>query len=141
LVTAERLLVTGAAETEILYAARMRSNLPNVGLLLGVVMLALGTWSVRFSWQRIGSGRRHMLAVIGVACAVAVFMLGEYRPSPTERYVGFPFLAIAFIKRGNVWLDYLGPFTVPALVANAYVGFTVPFITASAWLLVRRRAA
>jgi hypothetical protein len=115
------------------------SNLPNIGLVLGIVLLALGTWGIRFSWRRVSTKSRYVLLVIAVGCAVAVIATGEYRPSATERYIGFPFLSVAFIKRGEVWLDYLGPLTIPALLANAYVGFTLPFIAASVRLFARSR--
>ncbi|HXH41386.1 MAG TPA: hypothetical protein VNN08_22350, partial [Thermoanaerobaculia bacterium] len=82
--------------------------------------------------------KRVVVTLIGVVLGFGVLAVGDYYMSPTEHVIGFPFLALMFIKKRGVWLDYLGPFTVPALLANGYVGFTLPFIAASVWLRSRQ---
>jgi hypothetical protein len=118
----------------------MHSNLPTIGFLLGLISLCIGTLCLRYAWSRMpGTRLRAIPAVLGLACSVAVSVLGDYRPGPDEHIMGFPFLSMAFLRRKGLWLDYLGPFTILALVANAYVGFTLPFIVYASWLLARRR--
>jgi hypothetical protein len=65
-------------------------------------------------------------------------VFGEYHPSPTERYFGLPFLSFAWIKRDGHWRDYLGPFTLPALLGNVFVGFGLPFVVVEAGRLLRK---
>jgi hypothetical protein len=77
------------------------------------------------------------MSLLGLICAAVLFLVGGYRPSPVEQYFGLPFFSFAFIKRNGMWLDYLGPLTIPALLGNAYVGFTLPFMVAEAWRRLR----
>ena len=121
----------------------MTSVLPNIGLLAGIPLLALGTWGLRRSWPQLTLRARSVSVIAAIACAIGILAWGEYSPSQTEKYIGFPFLSVAFIRRGGHVRDYLGPLTVPALVANAYIGFTIPFLVlvVAVWQLARRRRA
>ncbi|HEY2323267.1 MAG TPA: hypothetical protein VGJ82_10450 [Thermoanaerobaculia bacterium] len=114
-------------------------NVPLVGLILGVVVGYAGFLSLRaFFRAEPRKNFRTALVLLGCGAAVALFVFGEYRPSPTERYYGLPFFSFALLKKNGHWRDYLGPLTFPALIGNLFVGFVVPFIFAEAVRRFRR---
>ena len=114
-------------------------NIPVVTFVIGVAILYIGSLNVASFFRATSAINRRVLWVgLGIASAVALFALAEYLPSADERYFGLPFFSFAFVRKNGVWRDYLGPLTLPALIANAYVGFTLPFIGLGAWRRIRK---
>jgi hypothetical protein len=125
--------------------AAMLYALPMVGLVLGLVLLIAGAWAVRSVWRLTRQhlhegGRRIRVATVlaGVAGAVLVSMI-KYYPNRDTMIYGFPFVSFVFERRNGQWLDFVGPLTVPALLANASAGFVLPFVVVA--LHNRRRTA
>jgi hypothetical protein len=52
---------------------------------------------------------------------------------------GVPFMSAVFQKREGVWEDFVGPLTLPAFIANAAVGFLLPFWLWAIYLKLRQR--
>jgi hypothetical protein len=64
-------------------------------------------------------------ALAGIGLAYVCYKT-RYSYSDTVRIWGFPFFAAAFEKDGESWLDFVGPMTGPASIANALFGFVLP---------------
>ena len=119
--------------------------LPIIGFVIGPLTLIGGAYAARFvvrSTNRAlrSDGFRIRIAVIllGLASAVLVSCI-KYYPNPDTMVYGFPFLSFIFQKGGGQWLDFMGPLTIPALVANAAAGFLLPFIVTAFLLRPDRR--
>lgn len=63
----------------------------------------------------------------------------KYSLDARTRVFGFPFMSFVFQKRGALWEDYIGPLTVPALIANAVVSLLLPFAFWAIYLRFFRR--
>jgi hypothetical protein len=115
-------------------------NLPLIGLILGVAVGYVGFRCLQSFFRGVRrTAPRIALVILGCICSIALVAFGEYRPSAAERYVGLPFFSFALIKKNGHWRDYLGVLTIPALIGNLFVGFTVPFIAADAARRRRRK--
>ena len=119
--------------------------LPIVGLLVGLGLLWPSVWSIRYVWKRTADTQtqrarlRLAITVLGLISACLVSSIGYYA-DPVTRVIGFPFLSVVFQKRGDGWLDFLGPLTIPALLANAFLGFALPFLLVTVWWRVMERS-
>lgn len=119
--------------------------LPIVGLVLGLALLVVGYRSSRLVWCRTAAqirpdGLRIRIATILVAVATSAGVSSlKYYPDANTMVYGFPFASFIFQRRHGQWLDFVGPLTVPALLANAVVGFLLPFV--AALLLLKKRPA
>jgi hypothetical protein len=66
--------------------------------------------------------------IFGVLFAIAsIFAI---YPMSGYDFIGFPFIAGAFAKNGA---DFIGPFTIPALFANAITWYFLPTLALWVW--------
>lgn len=83
------------------------------------------------------------LQVLGVIGLAKAFLLGlllavgsvfvSYPVGDNLRVMGFPFLAAAFERRGDIWIDFMSPLTPVAYLANATFAFVLPHLLLRAW--------
>ena len=116
-----------------------------VSLCIGVLLLAVeafATWKNRRLAQRATSAKRWCLFyrwryVGGAILAVASVFMGYPMYVDAERYwvVGVPFFVAAFDSSGT---DFVGPFTVPLLVANAVVWLLFPNLLLWCWAVMKK---
>ena len=119
--------------------------LPLIGLFVGLAALGFGTWAIRFVWR----STRRVMREDGTRIRIATILLGitfaagvsaiKYYPDARTMIYGFPFASFVFEQRNGHWLDFVGPFTIPALAGNAIAGFLLPFVATA--LLLRKRQA
>lgn len=65
--------------------------------------------------------------IAGVALGSALFKL-ELLVNPSLRTLGFPFVAGVFELHDGLWVDYVGPLTIPTCALNFLVGVMVAHI-------------
>ena len=119
---------------------------PLLGCVFGLAALIAGYYSVRLVWRetyREPKGRRlasrAVLLLLGFIATIPIGSI-NYQVAPTISIYGFPFLSAVFEKRDGRWLDFVGPLTLPAFLANAIVAIVLPFILAACYLRLRGRA-
>ncbi|MEJ0040246.1 MAG: hypothetical protein WDO68_30170 [Gammaproteobacteria bacterium] len=86
-------------------------------------------WATAYRWR----------FLVGVPFAgVSVFM-GYTLPGASEKYrvIGLPFMVAAFDSAGR---DYVGPLSLPSLIANAAVWFFAPGVMLWLWSLKAKSA-
>lgn len=118
--------------------------LPLIGIVIGIPLLIGGVYCIRFVWRRpaVASVKQKLItrwacAIMGCVIAGPVMSFNYFTDARTHVF-GFPFFSYVFQKRESVWLDFVGPLTIPAIVANAFVGFSLPFIAAAALVYLGR---
>jgi hypothetical protein len=68
-----------------------------------------------------------IMFAVGVVFAIgAFFIVYPYRQN--LRIVGFPIPAAAFERHNGIWVDFVGPTTLPFMCANSWFGFVLPHL-------------
>jgi hypothetical protein len=109
-------------------------------LIIGIICLVLAIATVPLALRL--QARSSILAVVG-CLAVLGGIVGVYcsfnvrwQPSPTIRYLGFPFPAILWQLENGQWVDYVGgPITAVMNVAWFAAASVVPVF---AWVIFQR---
>jgi hypothetical protein len=99
--------------------------------LVGIAGLVGGVLAARSAHRLILKGKLvwwRIQAIPIVAGVVLATLLAtrSYSASDSLRIVGFPFPAAAFERHHGVWLDFVGPTTVPFFLANIAFFLVLP---------------
>jgi hypothetical protein len=120
--------------------------------LVGIAGLISGGMAVRFLRRTTGddatgrglAGTRKRMRAFGVIIGVATLVLSNaigYSYTGAHevgRIVGLPFMAAYFDAHGR---DYVGPLTLPAVLANSVFWGLCPQIILAGYILMRQRNA
>jgi len=106
--------------------------------ILGLVLLPAGIMAAIFN-VRAFRRRPRLLSVpvgalsLGIGIAVAILSFSyAYSPDPRHRVLGTPFPEVVLERHGESWEDFVGPLTLPAMLANAVVALLVPQLVIAA---------
>lgn len=98
------------------------------GGLIGLLILACTALAVhlrirhfKLQWWRI----QRIPIAIGVVLG-AISGCASYPTNDSTRVIGIPFPAAVFQKQAGVWMDFVGPMTLPSMVGNFALFFLVP---------------
>ncbi|MFT3785957.1 MAG: hypothetical protein QM770_07305 [Tepidisphaeraceae bacterium] len=121
-------------------AIRMRESAMTWLLLLGIVFVILAVATVPLA-LRLPIGATALttaaaLALIGAGVGVVCSFTVHWQPSPTLRFIGFPFPGLILQLEEGQWVDYVGgPITMVLNAVWFAAGFVVPVFV---WVVLQR---